>query len=72
MQVRVGKWLSNLLRGVRIHRSRRRRRFVSSSLNDPNPVDVILLSDELFSSDHQLVQVVNDAAGRTDSDGEVP
>lgn len=43
-----------------------------SLLNDPNPVDVILLSHQLFSSDHQFVQVVHDAEGRADSDAEVP
>ena len=43
-----------------------------SLLNDPNPVDMILFSHELFSGDHQLVQVVHNAEGRADSDAEVP
>jgi len=45
---------------------------VPSLLNDPNPVNVILLSHELFSGNHQLVQVVHNAEGRADSDAEVP
>lgn len=68
MKVYVGKWLSNLLGGGRIHRPWRRRGFVPSFLSDPNPMDVILFSNELFSGDHQLVQVVDDATGRTDPD----
>ena len=64
--------LSNLLGGVGIHRPWRRRSFVPSFLNDPNSVDVILLPDQLFGRDHQFVQTIDDAAGRTDSDAEVP
>lgn len=61
----------NLLGSGWIYRTRRRR-FVSSSLNDPNPMDVILLAYELLRSDHQLVEVVDDAVSRTDSDTVVP
>ena len=47
-------------------------RLISSLLNDPDPVDVVLLSHELFSGNHKLVQVVHDAEGRADSDAKVP
>jgi len=68
----VRKQLLNLLRRTGIRRPRRRRRFVPSSLDDSNPMDMILLSYQLFSGDHQLVQVVHDAISCTDTDGEVP
>jgi len=68
----IRKQLLNLLRRVGIHRPRRRRRFVPSSLGDSNPMDMILLSYEFFGGDHQLVQVVHDAEGRADSNAEVP
>jgi len=41
-------------------------------LNDPDPVDVILLSNQLLGGDHQLVHIGNDTAGGADSDAEVP
>ena len=61
----------NPLRSGWIRRTRRRR-FVSSSVNDPDPMDVILFAYELLSGDHQLVKVVDDAVGRADSDTVVP
>jgi len=60
----------NLLGRFRIHRPRHR--FVTSFLNDSNPVDVILLAYELFSGDHQFVQVVHEAEGCADCDAVVP
>ena len=41
-------------------------------MNDPDPMDVILLAYEFLRGDHQLVEVVDDAVGRADSDAVVP
>lgn len=61
----------NLLRSGWIRRTRGRG-FVSSFVNDPDSMDVILLAYELLRGDHQLVEVVDDAVGRADSDTVVP
>jgi len=66
----VRKCLLNLPSGVGI--DRRRRSLVSPFLDNSNSVYVILLSHELFSGDHQLIQVDDDAKGHAHSDGEVP
>ena len=68
----IEKCLLNLLTRSGIIRRRRQWRFLPSFSNDSDPVDVILLSYELFCGDHQLVQVVHDAEGRADSDTVVP
>ena len=43
-----------------------------SFLYNPDPVDMILLPNQLLGGDHQLVHVSNDTAGSADSDAEVP
>jgi hypothetical protein len=63
---------SNPLGSVGISRPRRRGRFISPLLNDPDPVDVILLSHELFRGDHELIEVVHDTERGADTDAEVP
>ena len=68
----IEKRLLNLFGSVGIIRPRGRRRFKPSFLDDSDPMDVVLLSDELFCCDHQLVQVVHDAEGRADSNAVVP
>ena len=68
----IEKYLLNLLTRGWIIRRRRQGRFLPPCSNDSNPMDVILLSYELFGGDHQLVQVVHDAESRADSDAVVP